>query len=142
GTAIGAVGYFFVESVGESLVRTVRRLLGSLILRLRPAVADEVPPADLLSRLVADTTLLRQVTTQAMVASVTAVLALLGSLVLMGLIDYVLLMVTLGAVVTMSVLVRWAAGGIGRATGRAQEAVGEMATLLDRDLGAVRTVKA
>lgn len=142
GTAIGAVGYFLVESVGESLVRTVRRLLVARILRLRLAVADEVPPADLLSRLVADTTLLRQVTTQAMVASVTAVLALLGSLVLMGLIDYVLLAVTLSAVVTMSVSVRWAATRIGRATGKAQESVAHLAMLLDRDLGALRTVKA
>ncbi|MBL7494006.1 ABC transporter ATP-binding protein [Frankia sp. AgB1.9] len=142
GTAVGGVGYFFVESVGESLVRTVRRLLVTRILRMRPAVADRIPPADLLSRLVADTTLLRQVTTQAMVASVTAVLALLGSLVLMGLIDYVLLAVTLSAVVTMSVSVRWAAARIGAATGKAQEAVAYLAMLLDRDLGAFQTVKA
>ncbi|ADP79615.1 ABC transporter ATP-binding protein [Pseudofrankia inefficax] len=142
GTAVGGVGYFFVESVGESLVRTVRRLLVTRILRMRPAAADRIPPADLLSRLVADTTLLRQVTTQAMVASVTAMLALLGSLVLMGLIDYVLLAVTLGAVVTMSVSVRWAAARIGAATGKAQEAVAYLAMLLDRDLGAFQTVKA
>ncbi|OHV43030.1 ABC transporter ATP-binding protein [Pseudofrankia sp. BMG5.36] len=142
GTAVGAVGYFLVETVGESVVRTVRRLLVARILRLRPAATDEVGPADLMSRLVADTTLLRQVTTQSMVASVTAVLALLGSLVLMGLIDYVLLAVTLTAVVTMSVSVRWSAARIGRATGRTQESVAYLAMLLDRDLGAFRTVKA
>ncbi|MBL7499551.1 ABC transporter ATP-binding protein [Frankia sp. CNm7] len=142
GTAIGAVGYFLVETVGESVVRTVRRRLVTRILRLRVSATEEIGPADLISRLVADTTLLRQVTTQAMVASVTAVLALLGSLVLMGLIDHVLLAVTLTAVVTMSVSVRWAAARIGQATGRAQEAVAHLAVLLDRDLGAFRTVKA
>nr|WP_198535981.1 MULTISPECIES: ABC transporter ATP-binding protein [Pseudofrankia] len=142
GTAVGAVGYYVVETVGESVVRSVRRQLVTRILRLRPGVLDEVNPADLMSRLVADTTLLRQVTTQSMVASVTAVVALLGSLVLMGLIDPVLLAVTLTAVVTMSVSVRWAAARIGQATGRTQESVAYLAMLLDRDLGAFRTVKA
>ncbi|CUU57037.1 ABC-type multidrug transport system, ATPase and permease component [Parafrankia irregularis] len=142
GTVIAALGYFVVESVGESVVRTVRRLLAQRILRLRTPVFDDVEAGDLISRLVADTTLLRQVTTQAMVTSITATIGLLGSLVIMGLIDYMLLAVTLTAVVTMSVVVRWSAVRIGRASGKAQEAVGFMATLLDRDLGAFRTVKA
>ncbi|MBL7501650.1 ABC transporter ATP-binding protein [Frankia sp. CNm7] len=142
GTVVSAGGYFMVESVGESLVRRVRGLLVARILVLRTAVVDEAKPGDLVSRLVADTTLLRQVTTQAVVTSIIAVIALLGSLILMGLIDYVLLAVTLTAVLVIGVSVRWAATGIGRATGKAQEAVGLMAALLDRDLAAFRTVKA
>ncbi|WP_232292086.1 ABC transporter ATP-binding protein [Frankia sp. QA3] len=142
GTAVSAAGFFLIESVGETLVRTVRIRLVERILRLRLSATDEIKPGDLMSRLVGDTTLLRQVTTQALVASCTATITLVGALVMMALIDVVLLGVTLTSVVLMSTSVRWSAARIGKATGQAQAAVGFMATLLDRDLGALRTVKA
>ncbi|WP_308205792.1 ABC transporter ATP-binding protein, partial [Frankia sp. AiPs1] len=142
GTVVSAAGFFLIESVGETLVRTVRIRLVERILRLRLAATDEIRPGDLMSRLVGDTTLLRQVTTQALVTSCTATIALVGALVMMALIDVVLLGVTLSSVVLMSASVRWSAARIGKATGQAQAAVGYMATLLDRDLGALRTVKA
>ncbi|OHV58735.1 ABC transporter ATP-binding protein [Pseudofrankia sp. BMG5.36] len=142
GTVVAACGYFVLESVGESLVRTVRGQLSARILTLRTSVIDEAKPGDLVSRLVADTTLLRQVATQSVVSSTIAAIALLGSLVLMGLIDILLLTVTLAAVTTMTVSVRWAAARIGLATGEVQESVGFLAALLDRDLAAFRTLKA
>ncbi len=43
-----------------------------MILRLRVSVTDQIKPGDLMSRLVADTTLLRQITTQGLVSATPA----------------------------------------------------------------------
>jgi ABC-type multidrug transport system fused ATPase/permease subunit len=142
GAVLLAIGYYLLESAGETVVLTMRTRLIDRILRLRIAVTEQIPPGDLLSRLVSDTTLLRQITSQGLVSAVTGVISLIGSLVLMGILDWVLLLVTMTAVLCMTVTVRWSARRIGRATGQAQAAVAVMASALDRSLGAFRTVKA
>ena len=63
----------------------------SRLLRLPVAAVDRLSPGDLLSRVVSDTTLLRGVTGFGLVQSATAVFALAGALVLMGLLDPLLL---------------------------------------------------
>jgi ABC-type multidrug transport system fused ATPase/permease subunit len=142
GAVVSARGYFLLESAGETVVLTVRKQLIARILRLRIGATDEVKPGDLMSRLAADTTLLRQATTQGLVTTVTGLITLTGTIILMGLLDWVLLSVTLAAVTVITVTIRWAAAKIGVATGQAQAAVGVMASMLDRDLGAFRTLKA
>lgn len=142
GAAISACGYYLLERAGETVVLDLRTRLIHRILRLQIRATDQVKPGDLMSRLVADTTLLRQITTQGLVATVTGLLGVAGTLVLMGLLDWVLLLVTLAAVLVMLGTVQWSARRIGAATGEAQAAVGMMAALLDRCLGAFRTVKA
>jgi ABC-type multidrug transport system fused ATPase/permease subunit len=142
GGACLALGYYLLEYAGETVVFTLRTKLIHKILRLRIGVADTIQPGDLMSRLVADTTLLRQVTTQGLVSAVTGVISMVGTLVLMGVLDPALLVVTLTSVGVMTATIRWSAARIGRATGQAQAAVGSMAALLDRSLGAFRTVKA
>jgi ATP-binding cassette subfamily B protein len=142
GALVGAIGYYLLEYAGESVVLTMRTRLIQKILRLRISVTDQIKPGDLMSRLVSDTTLLRQITTQGLVSATTGIITLIGALVIMGILDWMLLLVTLTAVAVMTFTVRWSARQIGRATGQAQAAVAVMATLLDRSLGAFRTVKA
>lgn len=142
GAALSAVGYYLLEFSGETVVRTMRIRLVRKILRLPVSVTEAVKPGDLMSRLVADTTLLRQITTQGLVTAVTGAIGLLGTLVLMGLLDWLLLGVTLGSVALVAVTVRWSGRRVGPATGQVQAAVAAMAAHLDRGLGALRTVKA
>lgn len=137
-----AVGYYLIEYAGETVVLGLRLRLADRILRLRISSLDEIPPGALMARLTADTTLLRQIATQGLVAATTSAISLFGTLALMAWLDGFLLMVTIGCVGVTVVAVRWSAARIGRATGRAQAALAWMATLLDRDLGAIRTVKA
>lgn len=142
GGTLSAIGYYLLESAGEGVVRNMRTRLIQKIMRLRVGVTDFVKPGDLMSRLIADTTLLRQITTQGLVAATTGVLTLSGTVVLMGWLDLPLLLVTLAAVTVMTLAIRWSAKRIGKATGETQAAVAVMAMLLDRGLGAIRTVKA
>lgn len=142
GAVLSAIGYYLLEYSGESVVLSMRTRMIQKILRLRVATTAQVSPGDLMSRLVADTTLLRQITTQGLVMATTGIISLIGSLVVMCLLDWVLLGVTLTSVVVTMTTIQWSARRIGRMTREVQASVAGMAMLLDRSLGAFRTVKA
>lgn len=140
--AIGAFGSYLLERTAESVVLLARRRLVSRMLWLRVSAVDATEPGDLMSRVTADTTLLRQVTTGALVSVFTSSLTLVATVVLMALLDPVLLGVTLAALGLAQVIVRFVVPRIGKAARQAQEAVGAMGAALERVLGALRTVKA
>ncbi len=77
-----------------------------------------------------------------MVPGVVGLLTMVAALVAMGLVDLLLLLVTLGAVACIAVMEALVLPRIGRATRRSQEAVGAMSATLERIFGAFRTVKA
>ena len=79
----------------EGVVLTARQRLISQLLRLPVGALDRLKPGDLLARVTSDTTLLRSVSTYGLVHSVNAAFMLVASVVLMGMIDPVLLAVTL-----------------------------------------------
>jgi ABC-type multidrug transport system fused ATPase/permease subunit len=140
--AIGALGGYILQRTAESVVlRARRRLLGRL-LRLRLSAVERHEPGDLMSRVTSDTTLLRQVTTDSLVGAVTGVLALVATVILMGLMDLALLGVTLAALAVAVVVIGVIVPRINRAARRAQESVGVMGAALERMFGAFRTVKA
>jgi ABC-type multidrug transport system fused ATPase/permease subunit len=139
---IGAVGSYLLRRTAESVVLTARRRLVARLLRLRVAALDRTEPGDLMSRVTADTTLLREVTTDSLVGAVTGVITLLATVVLMGVMDAVLLGVTLLALAVAGVVIGVVVPRINRASRRAQESVGVMGAALERMFGAFRTVKA
>jgi ABC-type multidrug transport system fused ATPase/permease subunit len=106
--AIGAFGGYVLQRTAESVVLTARRGLVARLLHLRVSAVDQSEPGDLMSRVTADTTLLREVTTSSLVGGVTGALTLVATVVLMGLMDPVLLGVKSG---------REAGPGVGRGDG-------------------------
>ncbi|TCO54880.1 ABC transporter ATP-binding protein [Actinocrispum wychmicini] len=139
--AIGALGSFILERTAESVVLVARQRLVSQLLWLRVPALDEREPGDLMSRVSADTTLLREVSTQSLVSVVTNAVTLLATVVLMASLDPVLLAVTLAALILAQVVVG-VVPRIRRAAKQAQESVGTMSAALERVLGNLRTVKA
>ncbi|MEV7191990.1 ABC transporter ATP-binding protein [Streptomyces sp. NPDC093510] len=142
GTAIESVGAYVLERTAESVVLAARRTLIGRLLRLRLAEVERTQPGDLMSRVTSDTTLLRAVTTQSVVSAASGGLTFIATIVMMGLMDPVLLGVTLGVIVLISGAVALVMPKIARATQRAQEAVGTISTALERAFGAFRTLKA
>jgi ABC-type multidrug transport system fused ATPase/permease subunit len=140
--SIGALGSYVLERAGESVVLTARRGLLSRLIRLRLSAVESIEPGDLMSRVTADTTLLRSVATQSLVSAVTALLTLVATVALMFLMDPVMLAVTLAVLVLAGGLVGVIVPRINRAAKRAQESVGVMGAALERTYGAFRTVKA
>ncbi|MFD5553602.1 ABC transporter ATP-binding protein [Streptomyces sp. NPDC127068] len=139
---IGALGGYLLRRTAESVVLGARRRLTSYLLRLRISAMDRSEPGDLMARVTSDTTLLREVTTDALVGLGTGGLTLVATLVMMGWTDPVLLGVTFGVIALAGAVLGTIVPRINKATKRAQESVGLMGAALERVLGSLRTVKA
>ncbi|MFT2018581.1 ABC transporter ATP-binding protein [Streptomyces sp. 796.1] len=142
GTVIEALGAYLLERTAESVVLAARRRLVGRLLRLRVPEVERTQPGDLMSRVTSDTTLLRSVATESLVGAVTGALTLVATIVLMGLMEPVLLLVTLGVMALIGGATGLVMPRIARASKAAQEAVGAISTVLERSFGAFRTIKA
>ncbi|MFH8239811.1 ABC transporter ATP-binding protein [Streptomyces sp. NPDC018321] len=142
GAIVGAFGRFLMERAAEGVVLTARRGLVARLLRLRVDSLDRQQPGDLISRVTADTTLLRSAATSHLVEVGVGAVSLAGMLVLMARLDLVLFLVVLGVVVLIGCCSLLVMPRIGRAGRQTQEALGELGAGLERVLGAFRTVKA
>ncbi|MEV6590075.1 ABC transporter ATP-binding protein [Streptomyces acidicola] len=140
--AIGALGAYVLRRTAESVVLGARRTLSSYLLRLRITAVDRSEPGDLMARITSDTTLLREVTTDSLVGLGTGGLTLVATVVLMGLVDPVLLAVTVGVILVAGTVLGVIVPRINRASREAQNAVGAMGASLERILGSLRTIKA
>ncbi|MDX2545993.1 ABC transporter ATP-binding protein [Streptomyces sp. WI04-05B] len=140
--ALGALGSYVLRRTAESVVLGARRALSSYLLRLRIPAVDRTEPGDLMARVTSDTTLLREVTTDSLVGLGTGGLTLVATIVMMGLVDPVLLGVTLAVIAGAGTVLGVIVPRINRASRRAQDAVGVMGASLERVLGALRTIKA
>ncbi|MGK5549356.1 ABC transporter ATP-binding protein [Streptomyces sp. URMC 127] len=142
GAVLAGLGHYVLQWSAETVVCTARRRLTDRLLRLRVPVVESAEPGDLISRVTSDTTLLRQSAPQAVSAAVTGTLVTAATVVMMGLLDAVLLGVTLAVTAFVGVVAAVVAPRIGRATRHTQEAVGSIGAALERVLGAFRTIKA
>jgi ABC-type multidrug transport system fused ATPase/permease subunit len=137
-----AAHLWLLERTAQRIVLGARRGLAGRVLRLRMPELDRLAPGDLVARATSDTTLLGEVTSTGLVQLFNGAITLLGAVVLMAVIDVPLLLVTLAVLVTIGGAVGFVMPAIARATERAQASVGDMGSVLERALGAIRTVKA
>ncbi|NGO43246.1 ABC transporter ATP-binding protein [Streptomyces ureilyticus] len=140
--AVGAAGSFVLQRAAESVVLGARHTLVARLLRLRIPAVDRSEPGELMARVTADTTLLRSVTSDSFVGAITGFLTLVATVILMGILDPVLLAVTLGVLALAGSVMGLLLPRIRRASISAQESVGLMGAALERMLGSLRTVKA
>ncbi|WP_233489308.1 ABC transporter ATP-binding protein [Blastococcus sp. TF02-09] len=140
--ALGAFQQYLLQRTAEGVVLTTRQLLADRLLRLPVAEYDRRRTGDLMSRVGADTTLLRATVTSGVVDVAGSAVLGIGAVIAMALVDVWLLLVTLLAVgigLTVAVL---ASRGVKRASRQAQEEVGAMTAAVERALSAVRTIRA
>ncbi|MFD7015284.1 ABC transporter ATP-binding protein [Streptomyces sp. NPDC059928] len=139
--AAGAVGRFLLERMGERVIRTMRHGLVSHLLRLDMREYGRHRSGDLISRVTADTTVIREAAAQALVDLVTGILVSVGALALMAWIDPLLLLLVASTVVAAAAVVASLLSGIRAAAERTQGAVGDIAADLERALGALPMVR-
>ncbi|MFI8214587.1 ABC transporter ATP-binding protein [Streptomyces sp. NPDC085932] len=133
---------YMLQRVAEGLVLGTRRRLVARLLRLPIAEYDQRRTGDLLSRVGADTTLLRAVVTSGLFDIVTNVLMVGGSAVMMFLIDPTLFGATALGLATGVVAVVGLSRRVRGASRAAQDRVGEMTSAVERAISAVRTIRA
>jgi ABC-type multidrug transport system fused ATPase/permease subunit len=134
--------YWLLERTAQRIVLRARRGLTGRVLRLRMGELDRLAPGDLVARATSDSTLLGEVSSTGLVQLFNGSISLIAAIVLMAYIDVPLLLVTLVVLAVIAASVGVVLPRIMRATERAQAAVGEMGSVMERVLGAIRTVKA
>jgi ABC-type multidrug transport system fused ATPase/permease subunit len=141
-SAVGAVQEYLLQRTAEGVVLTTRRTLADRLLRLPIAEYDRRRTGDLMSRVGADTTLLRATVTSGVVDVAGSVVVAVGALVAMALVDGWLLLLTVVAVAIGLAVVVLVSRGVRKLSQRAQEEVGAMSAAVERALSAVRTIRA
>jgi ABC-type multidrug transport system fused ATPase/permease subunit len=141
-SALSAAQQYLLQRTAEGVVLTTRRSLADRLLRLPVAEYDRRRTGDLMSRVGADTTLLRATVTSGIVDVVGSAVVGIGALVAMALVDVRLLLVTVLAVAIGATTAVLASRGVRRLSLRAQEDVGAMTAAVERALSAVRTIRA
>ncbi|WP_200940533.1 ABC transporter ATP-binding protein [Cellulomonas sp. Leaf334] len=141
GSAVGLTQWILMGTVAERIVLDARESLVRHFLRATVPAVTRRPVGELVTRTTSDTLLLREAASSSLVSLVNGVVALIGTLVLMAVLDLVLLGTTIAAIIVVSVLMALLLPGIAKAQEAAQESVGRLGGTLEGTLRAVRTVK-
>ena len=139
---INGFQFFLLYRTGEGVVLGTRRKLVSRLLRLPIKEYDRRRIGDLVSRVGADSTLLKSVLTQGLVDAVGGMLQFFGAIIVMAFIDPVLLGSTLLVVFVAVAAIAMTGRKLRSATTKAQQKVGAMSASVERALGAIRTIRA
>ena len=140
--ALGGARDYLLQRTAEGVVLTTRRRLAWHLLRLPIAEYDARRTGDLLSRVGADTTLLRAVVTSGLLEIVTGVVMVAGATIAMAVLDPVLLAVAAGGLsigLAVALVVSRRVRGLSE---QAQARLGEMTSAVERAISAARTIRA
>ncbi|MFC9585595.1 ABC transporter ATP-binding protein [Streptomyces yangpuensis] len=141
GAAVSYRQWCMLGTLGERVVLEARESMVRRFLQATVPALTRRPTGELVTRVTSDTVLLREATAQSFVGLVNGAVMLVGSLVLMGVLDLVLLGTTVAAVAVTGALFALLMPGIGKAQQRAQEHIGLLGGRLEGTLRAIRTVK-
>ena len=134
--------HYYLQKVGESIVNDARRKLSRHLLRLQIKEYDERKTGDLISRVASDTSRLRTGFLQVFLAGTTGIPLILGAGVIMLVIDPVLLGTALMLIALMGLLIAVISRVVQGTSLAAQHELGELTSRVERDMTAIRTIRA
>ncbi|MFI1253767.1 ABC transporter ATP-binding protein [Streptomyces netropsis] len=140
--ALSAGHAYAIGRAGENIVFDARRVLGGRLLRSRFPAFSRLEHGDVFARTVSDTSIACLVIAQALAQVVTSVFMLAGGIVLMAVLDWKLLLATVGCLGLASGGALLLARQVRIAALRNRENIGAFGSGLQRVLGAITTVKA
>lgn len=128
--------------IGEGVVRGARRGVAARLIRMPIAQVTSREPGELVSRLTADTLLIRSAVSGAVVGLLGSGVTVVGSVVALVLIDPVTFAVSTGVAVLAVAVSAAAARPVRRINVQVQEATGALAARLQRALAGIRLIRA
>ncbi|WP_246098079.1 ABC transporter ATP-binding protein [Rhodococcus spelaei] len=140
----GVIGYIELNLLGRLAARVVYDARESMVRRYFRATVGSLTKrssGELVTRVTSDTVLLREAASSSLVELVNGTVAIVGTLVLMGFLDPVLLGVMLGALGVVGACSAAVMPLIAKSERAAQESVGKLGGGLEGALRAIRTVK-
>ncbi|MEV5765639.1 ABC transporter ATP-binding protein [Micromonospora sp. NPDC052213] len=141
GAAISLWQWRLLGTLAEHIVLDARAAIVRHYFRARVGDLQRRPTGELVTRATSDTQLLREAS-GSIVGLVNAGIALVGTLVLMGVLDLFLLGCTIVAVLVVAAVMGALMPRIAAAQAAAQESMGTLGGTLEGALRAIRTVKA
>ncbi|WP_053617790.1 ABC transporter ATP-binding protein [Nocardiopsis sp. NRRL B-16309] len=141
GSVFGVWHWIVLGTVAEKVVLDARTSLVRRYFRAALVPLSRRPSGELVTRATSDTVLLREAASSSIISLVNGGVLLVGTLVMMGVLDLVLLGVTLTAVLVVTLLFLTLMPSIARAQEQAQNSLGLMGGILEGSLRALRTVK-
>ena len=142
GALLASVRHYLLQRTGESVVLSSRRHLVARLLNLPISEFDARRTGDLVSRVGADSTMLRAVLTQGLVEAIGGSVTFVGSIIAMLFIDAMLFGLTSTVVVASMLIVIVLSRRIRTYSRLAQDRVGALTASVERSISAVRTVRA
>ncbi len=141
GTVSGLWHWILLGTVAEKVVLDARTSLVRRYFRAALIPLSRRSSGELVTRATSDTVLLREAASSSVISLINGSVLLVGTLVMMGVLDLFLLTVTFVAVLVVTVLFLTLMPALAKAQERAQNSLGLMGGMLDGALRAVRTVK-
>ncbi len=142
GSAISLWQWILLGTLAERIVLGARSGMVQRYLGARVGDITSRPTGELVTRVTSDSVLLREAASSSIVGLINGAIMLIGSLILMGVLDLPLLGTTMIAVAIVVALFVVLMPGIAKAQEQSQEAVGRLGGILESALRAIRTVKA
>ncbi len=141
GLVTGYLQALLLGTMAENIIYTARNSLISRFFRGKLNQVQKYRSGELVTRVTSDTLLLREATTSSIVDLVNGSIGLIGSLVLMALLDLPLLGITFLVLLILFIIIISLMPKISRAQRLAQKAVGDLGGTLESGVRALRTVK-
>ncbi|RSM52586.1 ABC transporter permease [Amycolatopsis sp. WAC 01376] len=142
GSVIWLTQWILLGTVGERVVLQARESMVRRFFRATIPAITKRPTGELVTRVTSDTVLLREAASSSVIGLINGVVMLIGTLVLMSVLDPVLLATTVAAVLVVIALFAWLMPAIAKEQEKAQDRVGRLGGVLEGALRAIRTVKA
>ncbi|UMO99430.1 ABC transporter ATP-binding protein [Amycolatopsis sp. EV170708-02-1] len=142
GAVIWLAEWILLGTIGERVVLKVRESMVRRFFRATIPAITKRPTGELVTRVTSDTVLLREAASSSVIGLINGVVMLVGTLVLMSVLDPVLLATTVAAVLVVVALFAWLMPAIAKEQEKAQDRLGRLGGALEGALRAIRTVKA
>jgi ABC-type multidrug transport system fused ATPase/permease subunit len=142
GAALDGLRGYLLQRTAEGVVLTTRRRLAGHLLRLPIAEYDARRTGDLLSRVGADSTLLRAVVTSGLFDVVSGAVMVVGATIAMLVVDPLLFAVAVVALAGGMTVAITASRRVRALSEQAQARLGEMTSAVERAISAARTIRA
>jgi ABC-type multidrug transport system fused ATPase/permease subunit len=141
GAVFGLWHWILLGTVAEKVVLDARTSLVRRYFRAALIPLSHRSSGELVTRATSDTVLLREAASSSVISLINGGVLLVGTLVMMGVLDPFLLAVTFVAVLVVTILFLTLMPSLAKAQERAQNSLGLMGGVLDGALRAIRTVK-
>lgn len=141
-TAAGAFSYYFLAYMGEAVVASIRRKLWNQVLNLPIPYFDQHESGETMSRITQDTNIVKNLITQHLIAFITGIISIIGSVIILLVIDWKMTLIMITSVPLALLIIMPLGRKMYKISKLAQDEMAGFSGNLGRVLSDIRLVKA